>query len=518
MDPTIALQVQTPNSFQSIGNVLNIAQGAQNLKRSQLDYQQGQQALQTSQQDFLRGNIDLQKADQANKERIVLQQFMSDPNNFQTEGRIDLNKINATIPKIAPLTGGEAIKNLTSIAEAQTTAISAKRSMTQQGRAAVAGPIGILGRAGIQDPKVYAQELQGLKALYPDDPELHKLVDSYATILAVTPPGKALSDTAIRASQALMSPQEQQGTLSPTAGVVDTGSDLKQVTTQPAVGGNAPSVQVGGSVAGKTLAPGGQESTETGPDGNVYVVRRDARGNVISSRPVPGSRPVGAQPAPGAPGGGMPAFPPGQKADIEHAQQEVVRVRQAGDQVPLSRNINQHILKLSRETKTGPGADRWQKFGGALAATFGSNFSSFQELSKYLEKNALQNMQEMGGPPSDARLAAAAAANGSTEFNPEALQAVTKFNDATTSGLDMYRQGVDKAVGLQGADYTQLPRFKSDWAKNMDIDIFKVQNAIRDGDKAELEKIRKELGGERMKSLAQKWKNLQSLSNTGKLP
>jgi len=193
-------------------------------------------------------------------------------------------------------------------------------------------------------------------------------------------------------------------------------------------------------------------------------------------------------------------------------------VRQAGDAVPQARNINAQILRLSSDTKTGPGTQNWQTALGAVLAPFGVNVSNYQELGKYLEKNAIQNMTAMGGPPSDARLSAAAAANGSTSFNPAALQDVTKFNDATTSAMDKYRQGVDRAVGLANSDYTKLPEFKASWAKNMDVDIFRVENAIRDGDGEELAKIKKELGPARLKALAQKQKNMRSLAETGRLP
>ena len=128
-------------------------------------------------------------------------------------------------------------------------------------------------------------------------------------------------------------------------------------------------------------------------------------------------------------------------------------------------------------------------------ASLGHIGDNYQELGKFLEKNAIQNMATMGGPPSDARLNAAAAANGSTQFNPGALQAVTKFNDATTTAMDKYRQGVDKTVGLKNSDYTSLPAFKSAWAKNMDVDVFRVENAIRDGEHHDLVvRLRSELG------------------------
>jgi len=220
--------------------------------------------------------------------------------------------------------------------------------------------------------------------------------------------------------------------------------------------------------------------------------------------------------AEGGQGAEMQAGPKlGVVQNVADLQKEVSSIRQAGDQVPIQRNTNKQILQLSKDTKTGPGSQYWQKGMAALGLPSGTNY---QELGKYLEKNAIQAMQTMGGPPSDARLSAAVAANGSTEFNPGALQAVTKFNDAAVSALEKYRQGMDKAVGVENPNFAAAAKFKAEWAKNLDIDVFRVENALRDGDKGELEKIKNELGQKRMKELAQKIKNLDSLGATGKLP
>jgi hypothetical protein len=217
-----------------------------------------------------------------------------------------------------------------------------------------------------------------------------------------------------------------------------------------------------------------------------------------------------------AQGEAMPSGPRlGVAQNVSDLQREVTAIRQAGDQAPAQRNINQNILRLSRDTTTGPGSQYWQK--GLAAAGLGQYGDNYQELGKFLEKNAIQNMQAMGGAPSDARLSAASAANGSTEFNPGALQMVTKFNDATTSAVDKYRQGIDKVVGIENPNFGAAAKFKSEWAKNLDIDVFRIENAVRDGDKEELSRITKELGPAKLKLLAQKRKNLESLANTGKI-
>lgn len=302
----------------------------------------------------------------------------------------------------------------------------------------------------------------------------------------------------------------QLAAMSPQVGMLNTGNAITPINTNPNANVPIGPIAVAAPIPA-TLSPGALETIETDAAGNKHVVSRSPQGTILSTRSMPGAV------APGGNGGsGFVTMTPGQPADIAAAQQEVGGVRSAGDQAPIQANINQNILRLSKDTTSAPGSARWQK---AMAGfSLGKVGDSYQELGKFLEKNAIQAMQTMGGPPSDARLSAATAANGSTEFNPGALQAVTKFNDATTTALSQFRQGVDKAVGLKNSDYTALPAFKSAWAKNFDVNVFRVENAIRDNDTAELNKIKSELTKAQMKELAQKRLNLQILSTTGRLP
>lgn len=229
----------------------------------------------------------------------------------------------------------------------------------------------------------------------------------------------------------------------------------------------------------------------------------------------------GAPPVqPGAPPSAPPGQPfrqpsyPGQAHDIQTQQTEVQNIRATADRAPLNRNIYKHVLTLADDTTTGQ-LMGWAQKNPVIGQMFGDNY---QELGKYLEKNAIENMTAMGGPPSDARLSAATAANGSTHFNAKALKAVTQFNYATNTGLEKYRQGVDKAIGTQNPDYGQLPAFKSAWAKNFDVDVFRLENAIADDNKAEKDSILNSLSPKQAAALMEKRKNLESLAATGRLP
>jgi len=72
-------------------------------------FQQSQQInpveLQRARQEAERGQITLGQERQKDLERRNLQEFFANPENFQTNGRIDLDKINKVVPTIAQFTG-----------------------------------------------------------------------------------------------------------------------------------------------------------------------------------------------------------------------------------------------------------------------------------------------------------------------------------------------------------------------------------------------------------------------------
>lgn len=335
-------------------------------------------------------------------------------------------------------------------------------------------------------------------------PDAARIAQTFAPIAQHAPPGKLAHGIEVLQLQA-NDAGRQLGLQAPNLTPVSTGATTEIRNTNP----YAPE--------GITMP---QSFTNKVPPG--AILTQDLRGAPFIVNPQnPGSpQPVGAGNAqqPNANGFQNPTYA-GQASDIQANQTEVRGIRQQADTAPLNRSINQNILRLSADAKTGPGTEIWQHALGALGAPFGlSANASYQEVGKFLEKNAIANMQAMGAPGSDARLHAAAAANGSTSFNKQALQDVTKFNDATNTALIKYRQGIDQAIGTRNPNYTDLPRFKAEWAKNFDVNIFRAENAIRDNDTEELAKIKKELGPARMRELAQKRRNLESLSSTGELP
>lgn len=482
-----------------------------------LSLQQQQQAIQGQ-------AAQVQQEQQTARQRAALAKYDWNQHMGQ-DGTIDINSVVAD-PKFLQAAGDQAPEVLGKIATVKNQQMDAKSklvSLRNDQRSAFGQLIGGLR----QDPDVAKGTKEGRQKvnealtqysqMYGDD--VLPVVQAYSKPLSQVPDGK-LPDALKSIQMQAVSASEQGNKQNPQ--YVNTGTQLQNTNTTAIPGQSSAPLQV-------NIPPGFHSVTDP-RTGNPYLVN-DQTGEVRDlgqGYPGRGSAgvPPGASPgaAPQAPSQAPPQAPPtnslpkpfypGQAHDIGNQQEEVKNIRATADQAPINKNIYQHILKLNDDTKSGPAVAFLQK-NPVISQMFGDNY---QEMSKYLEKNAIANMAAMGGPPSDARLSAAAAANGGPNFNPKALKAVTEFNYATNTALDKFRQGVDKAVGTKNPDYTALPEFKSQWAQNFDVNVFRLENAIADGNDKEKKEILNGLTAQQAAALIQKRKSLDSLAKTGHLP
>lgn len=291
----VALDVQQPDSFKTIGNILNFVGKAQEVGQAQ---QVNPLNLQLKQQEARTGEIGLNKLEQANQERLAAQKFFADTNNWQTNGRYDLDKINATLPKIAPLTGNDLIEKFTTVHKAQTEALKARQGMTQDMRSIYAVPISVLARAGNTDPKVYIKEGEFLKKQNPDNSDFHRFVDANNKILETLPAGPHVAQMAIKTAEGLMTPEQSYQNLAPRTNLTNVGGRVQQTTVQPSVMGNQPSIVEGPTSIKNTLPPNAET---VGPTGQREFVGQPE--NYDGANTVPQSAPNIAPPNAAIPGG-----------------------------------------------------------------------------------------------------------------------------------------------------------------------------------------------------------------------
>ena len=480
----------------SLGDMLNIARGAQ-------QYQQAQQInpleLQAKQQATRTGQIQLGVTEQQDMERRNLQTFFSDPKNFQTDGRIDIDKINAEVPRIAPLTGPDYVQKITTLGTAQTEGLRAKQNLTQDKKALISSFLGAAGRFGVDDPAVVNRELQNFLATNPNDPEMKNLVEkAYVPIFSQMQKGPQVTDALIKASQAIMSPTQQQTTFAPT---VTTTAEGKTITTTPGVGITPPTSTIG-------MAGGLQANVPT------------------TGGPSAGGLPTaGAEVAPG-----MRLPFPVRRADQPYIAEPTEQKDQLAGQEYRNRLIEaQGKLTQGRrnveeviQTASGIGENLLFPGGGVMGrleqkVLSAMKSSEYDMLAKDLANLALSNATAMGGAGNTvAGLDMQAVANGTIKVPPEVLIKIARRVQADQTNLDMQATGAQQFSQKFGDN--NMKAYQQAWNANADSKIFEAINITRDitdpaKQKAELNRLFPNPA--QFNDFLKKYQNIKRLSETG---
>jgi hypothetical protein len=468
----------------SLGDMVNMASGIQN-------YQQAQQlnplALEKAQ-------IENQVLRQKNDERLKLQEFTSNPDNWQTNGRIDMDKINKIIPNIAPLTGTSVINELSTLHTSQTNATKAKNAMTQDMRQNVAGRLGILGRLKIDDPQVAIEELDRFKGEFPDSREMHDLIDAYKVPLSKASRGPNIYRDFIAQEQALLSPAQKETAFAPT---ISTTAQGTTVTTQPGAGGALPTSTVG-------VAQGLQNTPQPGG--------------------VPGQKPVV---------GGMLLPYPIRSASQPYAPEPTEAADQTAGQgyrnslisrqSTLStdrRNVDETITqaeKLASELKFPKGGvlgDFERRVRTAVAS------DEYKMLAKDLANLQISNLRALGqGGNTVAGMDLTKVASGDETVPPDVLVKIARRVKSDLTNIDMQATGAEAFKNKYGDN--NMNAYKQLWNANADSKIFEVMNIYKDitdptKRKFEIEKL---LGSDPAKrqEFYNKYQNIKKLSETGGL-
>jgi hypothetical protein len=163
---------------------------------------------------------------------------------------------------------------------------------------------------------------------------------------------------------------------------------------------------------------------------------------------------------------------------------------------------------------TGPGAAQLNWIASKIPGASGDDF---QKLGHYLAQNNAAIASKMGVPNTNLGAETAAAGSGNTAQNKGALLEITKVNDAMNTGLDLYNQGLAKLTN-NGADPSKVAAYRNAFGKSYDVNVLRFDDAVRRGDRTEIDSLAKKLGPEGMKAMGAKRKVLHALADTGDLP
>jgi hypothetical protein len=532
----IAQTLKTPTPM-SLGEMLNFASGVQQYKQAQqmnpLAVQQQQQQLQTQQQQLrtlqqtyeqaqqmnpellqqaqqttTSGGIALEVEKQKELERKNMQTFFADPNNFQTNGRIDIDKINSAVPKIAPLTGSESINKYTTLAQAQTEAIKAKQGLTKDQQARIGQRLGVYARLGIQDKKLYMNEMELMKKEDPDNVDFHRLLDAYLiTWTEGMESGPDLPAKVMAGVATLMTPAEQQEKFAPQVSIDEKGRVL---TTTPSIIGGKPTVEV-------SIPAGLQPQTTQGAN-------------------VPGAAaPAGSEVAPG-----MRLPYPVRRSDVPYTEMPTENkdsasgytfrdnlVNAQSNLATKRRNVEEVINQANKISESlvvpnflaqfgFPKGGTPEKMERAVRQFFGSE--QYDLLAKDLAKMAIDNSQAMGNVGGTvAGLDMASVANGTIKVTPDVLVKIARRVQADQTNIDMQASAAQQ-FGSRFGD-NNMKAFQQAWnANSKDTKIFEAINILEtESDPKKMENKFKELfpSEKKRKTILKQYKNLKSMAATG---
>jgi hypothetical protein len=494
-----------------------------------------------------RGGIQLQKERQANTERVGLQDFFSNPENFQTDGNIDMTKVNAAIPKIAPLTGRDVMKNVADLSTAQTQANKAKQGLTQDQKALVGQTFNILGKAGVNNRDTYLKALDDLVATNPNNPDLGRLADSYKTIWGKMPEGTNFAQLAISGAQTLMPVASQEAQFGPQPGTLNTGAQILPTVTRPSIAGQAPSIQVGqtplatnqlgpgsryvptgrvdmnniptalaygpnGELLGEVTIPGGANPAmqpggaaanqmPTGVQGGSVMPQNNIQAPVQTQPVVLPAAVQGQQlPAAAAPANAPVRMPAGENAaTLEVAQNLRTTVRNAAAQAPVQQFNNNQIIKLADDVITGRGANFIGSLtGGYAGLPFTSdNATNLNQLGHYMAMQTASLSQSSGLGGTDAGRAIAGQISGTTEWTAPAIKQTARVNRALTTGTELFNQGVENNFNRTKNPFSAT-EFQQRWTQTLGADginAVRLYDAMRNNDKEAIREVVTQAGG-----------------------
>jgi hypothetical protein len=476
----------------SLGEMLNIARGAQ-------AYQQAEQlnplALQQQQQLTRTGEIQLGVAEQADKDRRNLQTALAE-GKFQDEnGNLSIEKFNQLAPKIAALTYNEYGKNFQTLATAQTEGAKAKQNLTQDQRQIVSSLLGLLGRAGVDNPKIVNSELQNLVKQNPNNPGFKDLVElSYSPVFSQMALGPQVTDALIKASQAIMSPTQQQTAFAPSVQTTEAGAT---VTTTPGVGAAKPTAEIGRAGGLQAPAPAVTAGQEIAPGMRVPYPVRSA------------DQPYRPEPTEIA----------DQTAGAEYRN----RMVNAQGNLPENRRNVEEVIKQANLIN----ADLYpiERGGGVLGKLgqkirMGISSAEYEILAKDLARLALSNANAMGGAGNTVSgLDMQQVANGTIKMPPEKLIEIARRVQADQTNLDLQARGAQQFAQKFGDN--NMKAYQQAWNANADSKVFEAMNiygAISDPAKRK-EQIDRLLGSDekKRKEFFDKYQNIKKLSETGSL-
>jgi hypothetical protein len=479
VDANIALGVKPPNVTGKLSDLLGV-------KRQAIE-------IQTAQAGAERARAETAGAQQTQKQRAALAEW-DVGKIIGDDGMIDLNKIpDSGLREAAGDQYAEVFSKYATLRQQQLGTRQALVQLRDSQRDALNSMFGAIrsdpdvaednpaGRQKTADALVQYAEQYGSDAL--------PIIKTYASALQKTPQGQlaqVLQNFQLQTTSAAALAERQAPKYTPT------GSELKQTNPLAQPGQSPASIPL-------TLSPGERQAPVTGPDENLYVQEKDARGNIIGYKPAPGT----------------PRFDIGEKpAAVGEAmtnKDQTVANRVAAQKAPEQL----YQIRKARELSKGLKTDQWAAKRAAVESVLGSfipglqdatdDAAKLQELDKFLERVASTSSQVLGlSANTDAARESISRQNASIGYSPPAIQAVLDYAEAQTLAMQAKGNAQDRWFEEEGNGIKTQHKFESEWRRAYDPILFQLEVASDE----EAAKITAKLSKEQKAQLREKRKKL----------
>lgn len=274
-----------------------------------------------------------------------------------------------------------------------------------------------------------------------------------------------------------------------------TGQELKQTNVYAQEGQAPKGIPL-------SIAPGEQAALVTGADGNLYVQKRDTKGNILGQEPVKGA----------------PRFEVGERQAFEQQAntnfENISRNRTAASLAPQQLDQIHKAKELAKQVDTGKWSAQRAGVESGLASLIPglgaaqSDATKLQELDKFLERISSDATRVLGtSGNTDAARESISRQNASIGYTPQAIQAVLNYAEAQTTAMQAKGDAQEQWLKKEGSGITKHHEFETAWRQAYDPVLFQLE--VADGDEAK--KIAGKLSKEQKATLRDKRKKLIEL-------
>lgn len=405
--------------------------------------------------------VEAAKAKAVGEELPIVQSFFKDKKNWlNDQGEIDVDKINSTLPVLAPLTGQEYAEKYNILAKNNTDAKDAKLNFDQKERGVVAAVQSALGYAGVTDPKIYIQKFENLKTQFPESKNIARFADAAISNLQIGAqanggkPNPDLPKNAIQAANEMLSLADQQSRFSPTATTNTIGGQTVGVVTKPSVAGSVPTVEA------KPLGNGGSGTPTPASENKTTSKMPKILAEDESLAFVPNQS-------------GIVNLNDYQKNAYDRGDKTLAN---ANTSLQAQKDLQQSVRKVEEYIGKASGSKVFQMIRQGTKYVFGD--AELDSLVKNIAQVQARNASVMGLDKTDSSRELNAKLSGSENIDEKTLAGIMQQVKAESKAAEMFTEGLNKFVDKRGDinGKIQAQKFESKWKEHYDPRIFQVDD------------------------------------------